>query len=320
MQLAKDVIAPELNIFTEYYENAVKSNALLMDRVMSYLVAKKGKLMRPMFVLLCAKLGGEVNEQSYRAATLVEMLHTASLVHDDMVDDASERRGNFSVNALWKNKVAVMSGDYLFASGLILSLANGDTQILKIYNEAIQQMIESELLQMVKSRKPDLSEEAYFKIINAKTASFLAAACAAGAASTMKDEAVIQKIHSFGTKAGMAFQLKDDLFDFGVDDVGKPIGNDIKEKKITLPLIYTLQNSAPAIKKKLLYIVHHKNEDAEQVAHAIDVVRASGGIAYTEQVMNQYRDDALELLYEFPASDSRSALEEMVRYITDRKY
>jgi len=276
--------------------------------------------MRPMFVLLCARLGGELNPRSYRAALLVELLHTASLVHDDMVDDATERRGAWSVNALWNSRASVMAGDYLFAKGMLLSLSNEDHRILEIYAAAIGDMIESELLQLTKSRKPDLTEPTYYNIIRAKTASFLAAACAAGASSTFTDPETINLVHRFGEKAGMAFQVKDDLFDYGEESVGKPVGNDIKEKKITLPLIYTLDTATPALRKKILYIVNHRNKDKDAVAEVVQLVRNNGGMQYAEEKMLAYKQEALALLYTFPASGTRDALEELVSYITDRSY
>lgn len=320
MQFSRQVIAEELCQFEAYYKKTLSSNIPLLNRVLQYLEKQKGKQMRPMFVLLCARLGGAANEQSYRAALLVEMLHTASLVHDDMVDDSMQRRGAFSVNALWKNKIAVLTGDYLFSDGLILSLSNGDNEILRCYSNAIRVMIEAELLQMVKSRKIQVSEPDYYELINAKTASFLAAACGAGAMSTFEDKALISTLHLFGEKTGMAFQLKDDLFDYGNADIGKPVGNDIKERKITLPLIYTLNTCNAALRKKLINILKHHNTDKDCVDYLVKEVVKAGGISYAQQKMDEYRDEALALLYQFPDSDIRSALEEMVRYTTDRVF
>lgn len=320
MELARTVIKEELLQFETYYKTRLSNDVTLLHRILQYLEKQKGKQMRPMFVLLCAKLGGEVNEQSYRAALLVEMLHTASLVHDDMVDDSMLRRSAFSVNALWKNKIAVLMGDYLFADGLELSLSNGDYDILKTYSAAIRQMIEAELLQMVKSRKIQVDEKDYYSLINAKTASFLAAACAAGARSSFKDEALIQKLHLFGEKTGMAFQLKDDLFDYGDADIGKPVGNDIKERKITLPLIYTLTHCHKDLRKKLMHILKYQNTDKSKVDEVVAAVAETGGMDYAEKKMAGFRDEALAVLDTFPASDTRNALEEMVRYTTDRSY
>lgn len=320
MQFTRTVIGAELQRFEEYYKDTLRNDVPLLNNILQYLEQQKGKQMRPVFVLLCARLGGVVNERSYRAALLVELLHTASLVHDDMVDDSMERRGAFSINALWKNKVAVLIGDYLFSHGLILSLSNADNEILKTYSAAIRVMIEAELLQMVKSKKLQANENEYYELINAKTASFLAAACAAGASSTFEDPALVKKLHLFGEKVGMAFQLKDDLFDYGNAAIGKPTGNDIKERKITLPLIYTLNTCAPTLRKQLVHILKHYNTDKEKVDYVVAEVTKAGGLRYAEEKMFLYRDEALQLLYEFPASDTRAALEEMVRYTTDRTY
>ncbi|MFT3823385.1 MAG: polyprenyl synthetase family protein [Chitinophagaceae bacterium] len=320
MQLARKVIESELVHFENYYHEVLQSDIPLLNRINNYHFSRKGKQMRPMFVLLSARLAGEVNEASYRAAVIVEMLHTSSLVHDDLVDDSLERRGAFSVNALWNNKAAIWSGDYLFAHSVLLSLAKGDHQIIRFYSDAIQQMIEGELVQMAKSRKLNLDEKVYYEIITAKTASFLAAACAAGASTTFNDNTQVQQLHLFGKKTGVAFQLKDDLLDYGKADIGKPTGNDIKEKKLSLPLIYTLNTCEPSLKKKLLYILKHQNTEEEKVQFVINEVIRAGGIQYATEKMFACRDEALALLYEFPASETRSALEEMVRYTTDRSY
>ena len=287
---------------------------------MQYIVKRKGKQLRPMFVLLCARLGGDINDSSYRAASLVELLHTATLVHDDVVDEALERRGVFSINAIWKNKIAVLVGDYLLSKGLLLSLNNKDYQVLQVLSEAVKLMSEGELLQIEKARNLNLKESVYYEIINGKTASLLASACAAGATTTFEDPTQIEKLRSFGEKVGMAFQIKDDLFDYGTDDIGKPTGNDIKEKKLTLPLIYTLNNCSSEIKRKLIYIIKNENTNKEKVQFVIDTVVQAGGIAYAKLKMESYRDEALALLHEFPDSKIRQALEELVLYTTDREY
>ncbi|MEN9685673.1 MAG: hypothetical protein RLZZ28_1459 [Bacteroidota bacterium] len=273
-----------------------------------------------MFVLLCAKLGGELKESSYRAASLVELLHTASLVHDDVVDDSAERRGFFSINALWKNKIAVLVGDYLLMKALLLALNNKEYQILEILAEAVKVMSEGELLQFEKSRKLNLSEEVYFDIIKGKTASLLASACASGACTTFANQEEVDKLKNFGEKVGMAFQIKDDLFDYGSANIGKPTGNDIKEKKLTLPLIYTLNNCSAEIRKKIIYIVKNENTQKDKVKFVIDHVVNEGGIRYATEKMFAYRDEALSILHQFPDSDVRQALEELVRYTTDRAY
>ena len=320
MNLAKKVISEELVMFEVHFKEAVKSRISLLDRIMQYIVKRKGKQMRPMFVLLSAKLGGPVNESTYRAASLVELVHTATLVHDDVVDDSMERRGFFSVNALWKNKIAILVGDYLLSKGLLLSLTNKDHLVLEILTEAFKLMSEGELLQFEKSRKLNLNEEIYYDIIKGKTASLLASACAAGASTTFENPEDVQRLKSFGEKVGMAFQIKDDLFDYGTTDIGKPTGNDIKEKKLTLPLIYTLNNCTPELKRKLIYIVKNENTQKEKVDFVLQAVKDSGGIRYATEKMMSFRDEALAILYQFPDSDIRKALEELVRYTTDRTY
>ena len=320
MDLAGKILAQELIAFEKHFKDAVKSRVSLLDRIMHYIIQRKGKQLRPRFVLLCAKLGGPITESTYRAASLVELLHTATLVHDDVVDDAMERRGFFSINALWKNKVAVLVGDYLLSKGLLLSLNHGDFKILKILSTAVKEMSEGELLQMEKSRNLNLDESVYYEIIKGKTASLLASACAAGAASTFTDEAMVEKMRLFGEKTGMAFQIKDDLFDYGTDKVGKPTGNDIKEKKLTLPLIYTLNNCDKATKNKIIYIVKNNNKDKKKVQYVLDTVQNCGGIEYAHNKMIAYRDEALEILNSFEDSEVKQALEQLVRYTTDRKY
>ena len=320
MELAKKVIGKELERFEIHFKDAVKSRVALLDRIMQYIVKRKGKQMRPMFVLLSAKLNGEINDASYRAASLVELLHTATLVHDDVVDDALERRGFFSINALWKNKIAVLVGDYLLSKGLLLSLENKDFEILTILSDAVKKMSEGELLQMEKTRNLNFDESVYYEIIYGKTASLLASSCAAGASSVTKDPEQIQKMKDFGEYVGMAFQIKDDLFDYGDEIIGKPTGNDIKEKKLTLPLIHILQKCSPALKKEIIYIVKNNNNDKRKVKFVIDHVKQLGGIEYAHNKMIEYRDKALIVLNSFPPSMTRDALEELVRYTTDRKY
>lgn len=320
MQLPVKLIDKELKIFEEKFKDAAKSNVAMLDRVMRYIVKRKGKQLRPMFVFLSAKLCGEVKESTYRAASLVELLHTATLVHDDVVDDSLERRGFFSVYALWKNKVSVLVGDYLLAKGLLLSLENDDFKILQLLSEAVRQMSEGELLQIEKSRTLNLSESVYFDIIRSKTASLLASACAAGAWSTSGDEDLTKKMKSFGDKVGIAFQIKDDLFDYASNDVGKPTGNDIKEKKLTLPLIYTLNQVDKKTKQELIYIIKNQNTRKDKVAHVIDVVTRTGGIDYTLQRMNEYKQEALQILHTFPPSEIRDGFEDLVNFVTDRKY
>ncbi len=320
MKFVSDIIGPELKIFESKFSDAVKSNTALLDSIMKYIIKRKGKQLRPMFVFLSAKLHGEINEKTYRAAALVELLHTATLVHDDVVDESFERRGFFSINAIWKNKIAVLVGDYLLSKGLLLSTTNEDFKHLHILSDAVRQMSEGELMQIEKSRKLNLDEDIYFEIIKNKTASLLSSACAVGAYSTTGDEDITNKMKVFGEKVGIAFQIKDDLFDYGSADIGKPTGNDIKEKKLTLPLIYTLNKADRATKKTLIYTIKNHNKDPQKVKEIIDVVAKSGGIEYAEQKMFTYRDEALEILNSFNETPVRKALEELVRFTTDRKY
>jgi octaprenyl-diphosphate synthase len=320
MQLPVKLIENELREFETRFKEAVKSQTPLLDRIMRYIVKRKGKQLRPMFVLLSARLFGQVNEPAYRAASLVELLHTATLVHDDVVDDSHERRGFFSAYALWKNKASVLIGDYLLAKGLLLSLDNRDHQVLHILSDAVRKMSEGELLQMEKSRSLNLDEDIYFEIIRNKTASLLASACAAGAWSTSNDEEIAEKMRLFGEKTGMAFQIKDDLFDYTSENVGKPTGNDIKEKKLSLPLIYTLRKADRETRRKIIYILKNNNRDRKKVNWVIERVVESGGIQYAVDCMNQYKKEALELLRTFPSSETRQGLEDLVLYVTDRKY
>jgi octaprenyl-diphosphate synthase len=320
MQLPVHLIEEELRIFEKKFKDAASSHVSMLDRIMRYIVKRKGKQLRPMFVFLSAKLCGEVNETTYRAASLVELLHTATLVHDDVVDDSLERRGFFSTYALWKNKISVLVGDYLLAKGLLLSLDNSDFRILQILSNAVRQMSEGELLQMEKSRSLNLDEGVYFEIIRNKTASLLSSACAAGAWSVGQNEDLTQKLGSFGEKVGIAFQIKDDLFDYASNNVGKPTGNDIKEKKLTLPLIFTLNNIEKAERRKLIYIIKNENKDKKKVQYVLDTVTACGGISYTEAKMQQYKGEALDILEAFPPSDIKNGFIQLVNYVTDRKY
>lgn len=320
MKLAEAILQNELVIFEKEFREAVKSQVPLLDRIMRFIVNRKGKQLRPMFVLLSAKLCGGINESTYRAASLVELLHTATLVHDDVVDESLERRGFFSTYALWKTKISVLVGDYLLAKGLLLSLDHNDFRILQLLSEAVRLMSEGELLQIEKSRSLNLNEDVYFEIIRNKTASLLASACAAGAFSASHDETTAEKMRLFGEKTGMAFQIKDDLFDYGTDAIGKPTGNDIKEKKLTLPLIYTLNSVPKKIKKELIYIIKNHNKNPEKVNEVIEVVRSSGGIEFAQRRMVSYRDEALEILSSFKSDEIKNALEELVRYTTDRKH
>lgn len=320
MDFINEVIGSELKIFEKKFADAVKSETLLLDTIMKYIIKRKGKQLRPMFVLLSAKLHGEINESTYRAAALVEILHTATLVHDDVVDDSLERRSYFSINALWNKKIAVLVGDYLLSKGLLLATSNNDFRHLHILSDAVKQMSEGELLQLQKSRNLNLDESIYFEIIRNKTASLLSSACAVGAYSTTNNDDITNAMKTFGEKTGIAFQIKDDLFDYGKEDIGKPTGNDIKEKKLTLPLIYTLNNADAALKRKIIYIIKNQNKDPQKVKFVIDEVVKAGGIKYATAKMNSYRDEALAILHSFPENPVKKVLEELVRYTTDRKY
>lgn len=320
MSLPAGLIEQELKIFEARFREAVRSQTPLLDRIMRYIVKRKGKQLRPMFVLLSAKLCGEITEPAYRAASLVELLHTATLVHDDVVDDSMERRGFFSVYALWKNKVSVLVGDYLLAKGLLMSLDHNDHKILHILSDAVRKMSEGELLQIEKARSLNLREDIYFEIIKNKTASLLASACSAGAWSTSNNEEIAEKMRLFGEKTGIAFQIKDDLFDYSSEKIGKPTGNDIKEKKLTLPLIYTLNMVDKKIRRDIIYIVKNNNKDKEKVNWVISKVEETGGIDYAVKKMNEYKKEALEILHQFPENPARKGLEDLVLYVTERKY
>ena len=315
----KKPIEEELKVFERHFREAMRSKVGLLDKITYYIVKRKGKQIRPIFVLLSAKLCGETTSATYTAASLVELLHTATLVHDDVVDDSFQRRGFFSINALWKNKVAVLVGDYLLSRGLLLALDNGEHRLLSIVARAVKELAEGELLQMEKTRRLDIEELVYYDIIRQKTASLIASACAAGACTTARDDAVIDKMWLFGEKIGMAFQIRDDLFDFGDDDIGKPRGIDIKEKKMTLPLIYALNNTSKKEKRYIVNLIRRHNENSKKVAEVIQFVRQSGGIEYAQKIMNDYRDQAFALLHQFPNSEVRRSLEALVMYVADRK-
>ena len=297
----------------------MKSSVPLLDRITHYIIKRKGKQIRPMFVFFSASLAGGITEATHRGAALVELLHTATLVHDDVVDNSYERRGFFSVNALWKNKIAVLVGDFLLSKGLLLSINNSDFHLLKIVSEAVKQMSEGELLQIEKARKLDIDEAVYYEVICQKTASLIASCCACGAASAGADDETIEKMRLFGEKTGIAFQIKDDLFDFGTDDVGKPLGIDIKEKKITLPLIYALSKATKAEKHRIINLVKNHNEDVNKVQEVIHFVRNSGGLAYAEMQMHRYQEEAFAILATFPQHEAKTALEQLVRFTTERK-
>lgn len=316
----KAPIENELAIFETRFQEAMKSNVALLDKVTSYILRRKGKQVRPMFVFLSAQMCGTVGDATYDGASLVELLHTATLVHDDVVDDSIERRGFFSINALWKNKIAVLVGDYLLSKGLTLAVDNNHFALLKILTNSVKEMSEGELLQMEKARKLDIQEEVYFDIITKKTASLIASACAIGAASVTKDELLIEKMRLLGETIGIAFQIKDDLFDYGEEEIGKPRGIDIKERKMTLPLIYALNQANQKDKNKIINIVKNQNEDGDKVREVIDFVQKSKGIEYTIDKMNFYKNKALDLLNSFEDSAARKSLTALLNYTIERNF
>lgn len=319
LHLIKQPIQEELQKFEDHFRDAMRSQVPLLDRITYYIVKSKGKQVRPMFVFLCARTLGPSNHSSHHAAAIVELLHTATLVHDDVVDEANERRGFFSINALWKNKAAVLVGDYLLSRGLLLALDNHEFRLLQILSRAVKSMSEGELLQMEKARKLNIKESVYYDVIKGKTASLFAAACSAGAASVSQEETVIEDFRQFGEHIGMAFQIKDDLFDFGVQDVGKPLGIDIKEKKMTLPLIYALQNADASTRRSTINLIKNGSKKPDQVRQVIQFVRDSGGMEYAQKVMVDFRSKAFEILHKYEESPARIALENLVTYVTDRK-
>lgn len=322
MNSLKDIQKPlqkELETFQKVFRGSVKSKVPLLDVIMRYILKSKGKQLRPLFVLYSADLLGEINDSTYRAATLIELMHTATLVHDDVVDDSFQRRGRFSINYLWKNKIAVLAGDYLLSRGMMVALENRDYHLLEIVSRAVKDMSEGELLQLEKARKLDISEEVYFEIIRKKTAALLASCFSTGAASVTNDQESIEKMREIGELAGMAFQIKDDLFDFDIsNETGKPSGIDIKEKKMTLPLIHLLDNSSFIEKRKIINIVKRHNTNTEKVTWLIDRVKNKGGIAYASDKMEELKSKAINMLHEFPDNQARQALISLINYSTDR--
>jgi len=315
----KQPIDAELKQFESTFSVSMKTHVPLLNTIMHYIVKRKGKLVRPMFVLFCSKLHGEINERTYRGASLIELLHTATLVHDDVVDDSDMRRGFFSINALWKNKIAVLVGDFLLSKGLLLSIDNDDFDLLKIISVAVREMSEGELLQIEKARSLDITEEIYFEIIRQKTATLIAACCAMGAKSVNAAPDKVETMRKFGELIGIAFQIKDDLFDYGDEQIGKPTGIDIKEQKMTLPLIYALNNASEKDKKWLINSIKNHNKDTKRVKEVIYFVKNNGGLEYAISKMKAYQQSALELLQSYPSSPYKDSLELMVSYVIDRK-
>lgn len=320
IDLIKKPIEHEMSAFEPKFKEAMKSRVALLDRITHYIVRRKGKQLRPMLVFLTAKLHGEVNESTYRGASLIELMHTATLVHDDVVDDSNMRRGFFSVNALWKNKIAVLVGDYFLSKVLLLAVENEEHQLLQIVSTAVREMSEGELLQIEKARRLDITEDIYFEIIRQKTASLIASCCGVGTASVGADAETVKKMRLFGEWLGIAFQIKDDLFDYEVSNkAGKPTGIDIKEQKMTLPLIYALNNATPSDRKRIIRIVKRHHNNPKKVAEVIEYVKQSGGLEYATQRMTEYRNKAMDVLSAYPESEYRTAMESLVEYVIERK-
>lgn len=308
-----------MDAFEPKFRSYMASNVALLDRITYYIIKRKGKQLRPMLVFLTAKMLGETNESTYRGAALIELMHTATLVHDDVVDDSDQRRGFFSLNALWKNKVAVLVGDYLLSKVLLLSVENEEYQLLKIVSTAVREMSEGELLQIEKARRLDITEDIYFEIIRQKTASLIASCCGTGAASVTKDQEVINKMIAFGEALGIAFQIKDDLFDYETEaKTGKPTGIDIKEQKMTLPLIYALQNSSKKDKRFMINVVKRHNRNRKKVEQVMQMVKQTGGMQYAQKRMNEYHQKALDILKSFPEGEAKSSLVALSDYVITR--
>lgn len=317
----KDPIRPEMELFETKFRESMSSKVPLINRITHYIVNRKGKQMRPMFVFLTAKMlnKGEINDRAYRGASVIELIHTASLVHDDVVDDSNKRRGFFSINALWKNKIAVLVGDFLMARGMLLSVDHGDFDLLRIISVAMREISEGELMQLEKARKLDITEEVYYEIIRQKTATLIAACCSMGACSVKPGSPEVEIFRKFGELCGMAFQIKDDLFDYGSAAIGKPTGIDIKEQKMTLPLIHVLNRCSKDEKRWLINSIKNHNKDKKRVKEVITFVKDKGGLDYAVQKMLAYKNEALAMLQAYPESDYKRSLELMVNYVVERK-
>ncbi len=313
-------IKREMAEFEVRFKDSMQSDVSLLEKINHYIIKRKGKQVRPMFVFLCAKMLGKNTDKTYDAAILIELLHTATLVHDDVVDDANERRGSFSVNAIWKNKIAVLVGDFMLSKILLLSLEKENTELLKIIAKSVKDMSEGELLQIEKARLLDITEEVYYDVIKKKTASLISSCCEIGAASVNSNIEMRNKMKAFGEKVGLAFQIKDDIFDYGDgSNIGKPTGNDIREQKLTLPIIYVLNNCSKEIRKELINIIKNHNESKKHIKRAVDIVINNGGIDYAHKQMNKFAKKALNLLSDIPESEYKSALIELVNYTINRE-
>ena len=323
MSIIRKIQAPikiEMNLFEDKFKKSLSSNIILLDKIMHYIIKRKGKQMRPMFVFLTAKLFNKFNEKTYRAASMIELLHTATLVHDDVIDEANLRRGVFSINALWKNKVAVLVGDFLLSRGLLLAVKNKEYELLEIMSATVQDMSEGELLQIEKARKLDITESVYYEIIRKKTASLIAACCSSGANSVEESNIMIEKMRVFGETAGIAFQIKDDLFDYSKNTlIGKSTGIDIREQKMTLPLIYTLNSVDKKLKNYIINIIKNHNKNEKKVGEVIELVKQNGGLDYAKKIMLKFYNEALEILGDFEDNEAKTSLQLLLDYVINRK-
>ncbi len=320
LEMIKAPVADEMKQFGKYFKTLMRSDVYLLNMVTRYMLKRKGKQMRPLFVFLTAKMLGTVNESTQNAAALIELMHTATLVHDDVVDESYKRRGFFSINALWKNKISVLIGDYLLSRGLLLAIKHKEFNLLNIVSDAVKEMAEGELLQLEKARHLNTDEDIYFEIIRKKTATLLAACVASGAKSAGAANMQVEQLRQFGEHIGIAFQIKDDLFDYQINNLtGKPSGNDIQEKKMTLPLIYTFNKSDNSQKRKIKHIINKNNQNLSEIKELINIVKSSGGIEYAEDKMNQYKDKAIEILNQFEDCQAKNSLIELANYTIERK-
>lgn len=309
-----------MSLFENKFKESLKTNVSLLDKIMHYIIKRKGKQMRPMFVFLCSKLFNNVNESTYTAASLIELLHTATLVHDDIIDESNFRRGFFSINSLWKNKISVLVGDFLLSRGLLLAVEKEEFKLLKIVSKAVKEMSEGELLQIEKTRKLDITEEIYYEIIKKKTATLISACCESGAQASNASQEDVEKMSDFGEKAGIAFQIKDDLFDYTQNPlIGKPTGIDIREKKMTLPLIYTLNKVDDKTKKYIINTIKNDSKNSKKVEEIIKLVKSNNGLAYAEKKMNSYYQQALNILEEFPNNEAKNSLIKLLEYVIKRE-
>ena len=316
----KKPIVDEMNLFENKFKKSLKTTVPLLDKIMHYIIKRKGKQMRPMFVFLCAKLFGETKESAYTAASLIELLHTATLVHDDVIDESNFRRGVFSINALWKNKISVLVGDFLLSRGLLLAVEKNEFELLKIVSHAVKDMSEGELLQIEKTRKLNITEEVYFEIIRKKTAALISACCAAGASSSKTNSENISQMKIFGEKVGIAFQIKDDLFDYTQSPlIGKPTGLDIREKKMTLPLIHTLNQVNKKEKSFIINTIKNDSKNSKKVEQIINLVKENKGLEFAENKMNEYYSESIKILEKFDDNEAKDSLKKLVEFVVKRK-